>query len=153
MNVFIAVIVFKETLEDDIKSPFNCSDLYLFSQDEIMKATNGFDDANLIREGNLGTVFTISYVTKKWLISVRLIKYLIYSGNVYVGTMPSGMRAEILRISEGIEIHHFIDEICVKTKIRHPNLVSVMGYCNKGEQCLVSDYCVNGDLTSWLLGN
>lgn len=33
---------------------FNCSGLYIFSRDEVLKATNYFDDLNLIGETKLG---------------------------------------------------------------------------------------------------
>lgn len=33
---------------------FNCSGLYIFSLDEVLKATNYFDDLNLIGETKLG---------------------------------------------------------------------------------------------------
>ncbi|KAK7838706.1 protein strubbelig-receptor family 8 [Quercus suber] len=75
------------------------------------------------------------------------------SGKMYVGIMPSGMKAAIKRLNEGIELHNFIDEICRKAKIRHPNLVSTVGCCDSGDECLVYEYCVNGDLSSWLLGD
>ena len=71
---------------------------------------------------------------------------------MYAGIMPSGMKAAIKRLNEGIELHNFIDEICRKAKIRHPNLVSTVGCCDSGDECLVYEYCVNGDLSSWLLG-
>uniref|UniRef100_A0A3N7G783 Protein kinase domain-containing protein n=1 Tax=Populus trichocarpa TaxID=3694 RepID=A0A3N7G783_POPTR len=67
--------------------------------------------------------------------------------------MPSGMRVAIKRLKEGVEVCHFLDEICEKAKIRHPNLVGIIGYCNKGDQSLVYEYCLNGDLATWLLGD
>jgi serine/threonine protein kinase len=81
--------------------------------------------------------------------------HLIYkfcSGKTYIGMMPSGMRVAIKRLKEGVEVCHFLDEICEKAKIRHPNLVGIIGYCNKGDQSLVYEYCLNGDLATWLLG-
>ncbi|KAM3714348.1 hypothetical protein ACB098_01G327500 [Castanea mollissima] len=117
--------------EDEAKRPLNCSDLYIFSPDEMAKATDSFNNSNLIGEGTLENC----------------------SGKMYVGIMPSGMKAAIKRLNEGIELHNFIDEICRKAKIRHPNLVSTVGCCDRGDDCLVYEYCVNGDLSSWLLGD
>ncbi|KAK9275365.1 hypothetical protein L1049_022629 [Liquidambar formosana] len=123
----LSVIILKKRLEDESRITFTCSDLYVFSQDEMKKATNSFDHLNLIREGT--------------------------TGKFYVGIMPSGMRAAIKRINDGVKLHDFIDEICRKAKIRHPNLVSTLGYCDRSaDQCLVYEYCVNGDLERWLLG-
>ncbi|XP_065638777.1 G-type lectin S-receptor-like serine/threonine-protein kinase At1g61480 isoform X3 [Quercus suber] len=123
----LSVVVFKKEPEDEAKRPLNCSDLYIFSPDEMAKATDSFNNSNLIGEGILG--------------------------KMYVGIMPSGMKAAIKRLNEGIELHNFIDEICRKAKIRHPNLVSTVGCCDSGDECLVYEYCVNGDLSSWLLGD
>ncbi|KAL6274998.1 hypothetical protein ACE6H2_025690 [Prunus campanulata] len=46
--------VSKKTVEEESRGFFNCSGLYLFSQDEVLKATNHFDDSNLIGEATLG---------------------------------------------------------------------------------------------------
>ncbi|KAM2755077.1 hypothetical protein PS2_017136 [Malus domestica] len=119
--------VSKKTTEDELMSFFNCSGLYIFSRDEVLKATNYFDDLNLIGETKLG-------------------KY-------YVGIMPSGMPTVIKRLNQGIRVPSFGDEACRKAKIRHPNLVSTVGYCDKGEHCLVYEHCVNGSLAGWLFGN
>lgn len=47
-------VVSKKTTEDELVSFFNCSGLYIFSRDEVLKATNYFDDLNLIGETKLG---------------------------------------------------------------------------------------------------
>ncbi|KAM1089715.1 hypothetical protein ACFX1X_017717 [Malus domestica] len=75
------------------------------------------------------------------------------SGKYYVGIMPSGMPTVIKRLNQGIRVPSFGDEACRKAKIRHPNLVSTVGYCDKGEHCLVYEHCVNGSLAGWLFGN
>eukprot|EP00258_Populus_trichocarpa_P029322 XP_024445341.1 G-type lectin S-receptor-like serine/threonine-protein kinase B120 [Populus trichocarpa] len=118
--------VLKKKQEEESVSYLNCCDLYVFSQDEVAKATNSFGNSNFIGEGVLG--------------------------KTYIGMMPSGMRVAIKRLKEGVEVCHFLDEICEKAKIRHPNLVGIIGYCNKGDQSLVYEYCLNGDLATWLLG-
>ncbi|XP_040998248.1 probable LRR receptor-like serine/threonine-protein kinase RKF3 [Juglans microcarpa x Juglans regia] len=122
----LSVVALKKELEDEARSHFDCSGLYVFSQDEMNRATNSFDNSNLIGEGTLG--------------------------KMYIGRMPSGMRVAIKRLKEGIKLHTLVDDICQKAKIRHPNLVSTLGYCDRGDECLVSEFCVNGDLESWLLG-
>ncbi|KAF8400528.1 hypothetical protein HHK36_013827 [Tetracentron sinense] len=123
----LSVMVLQKTLEDDSANPFSCSGLYIFSRDEVSRATDYFDSSSLIGEGNLG--------------------------KMYIGIMPSGMRVAIKRINEGMKLHGFVGEICMMAKIRHPNLVTILGYCDKGDQCLVYEYCVNGDLARWLLGD
>ncbi|PQP98431.1 hypothetical protein Pyn_22014 [Prunus yedoensis var. nudiflora] len=120
--------VSKKTVEEESRGFFNCSGLYLFSQDEVLKATNHFDDSNLIGEATLG--------------------------KFYVGIMPSGMPTTIKRLNQGIiKVQNFGEEVIRKAKIRHPNVVTTLGYCDTGEHCLVYEYCVNGNLAGWLLGN
>ncbi|ONH98684.1 hypothetical protein PRUPE_7G261800 [Prunus persica] len=95
--------------------------------DEVLKATNHFDDSNLIGEATLG--------------------------KFYVGIMPSGMPTTIKRLNQGIiKVQNFGEEVIRKAKIRHPNVVTTLGYCDTGEHCLVYEYCVNGNLAGWLLG-
>ena len=67
-------------------------------------------------------------------------------------TMPSGIRAAIKRFNEVIGVSHFLHEMCRKAKGRYPNLVITFGFCNEGDQSLVFEYYINGDLTTWLLG-
>ncbi|CAB4319207.1 unnamed protein product [Prunus armeniaca] len=96
--------------------------------DEVLKATNHFDDSNLIGDATLG--------------------------KFYVGIMPSGMPTTIKRLNQGIiKVQNFGEEVIRKAKIRHPNVVTTLGYCDTGEHCLVYEYCVNGNLAGWLLGN
>lgn len=66
--------------------------------------------------------------------------------------MPSGQKVAVKRVNEDIQIQKFSMEISKLARIRHPNVVSIMGYCDKGEQRLVYEYCVNGNLASWLSG-
>ncbi|XP_059635872.1 probable serine/threonine-protein kinase PBL8 [Cornus florida] len=123
----LSVIVLKKTFEDKSINMFNCSDLYLFSIEELAKATNNFHKSNLVGEGTLG--------------------------KIYLGIMPSEMRVAIERMNEGINLYDLTDQIWRKAKIRHPNLVSILGYCDREDQCLVYEHCVNGDLENWLLGD
>ncbi|KAB2618787.1 protein STRUBBELIG-RECEPTOR FAMILY 8-like [Pyrus ussuriensis x Pyrus communis] len=91
--------------------------------------------------------------SKKLLAIVIVAVALILSGKCYVGIMPSGMPTVIKKLNQGIRVPSFVDEACRKAKIRHPNLVSTLGYCDKGEHCLVYEHCVNGSLAGWLFGN
>ncbi|XP_077237070.1 PTI1-like tyrosine-protein kinase At3g15890 [Tasmannia lanceolata] len=125
-NLSVAVM---KSLTDDCAtaSPFTFSGLYMFSQEEISKATNNFNIYNLIGEGTLG--------------------------QVYIGMMRSGQKVAVKRIKKEMKLQGFSDAIRKVAKVKHPNLVSTLDYCDRGEQWLVYDYCVNGNLESWLLGN
>lgn len=81
-----------------------------------------------------------------------LITILCDVGKVYLGTMPSGQKVAVKRLHDDMKLQNFAMEISKLARIRHPNVVSVLGYCDRGEQCLVYEFCVNGNLESWLLG-
>lgn len=56
-----AVTALRKKLEDESKSSFICSDLLIFSPEEIEKATNFFNPKNVIGEGSPGKLlFLIS---------------------------------------------------------------------------------------------
>lgn len=57
-----AVVALKKELEDEARSIFYCSDLYVFSQDEMYRATNSFDNSNLIGEGTLGMMLVTTCI-------------------------------------------------------------------------------------------
>ncbi|XP_031266320.1 cysteine-rich receptor-like protein kinase 26 [Pistacia vera] len=110
----LSVPALKKKLEDESRSPFICSDLCIFSPEEMEKATNFFNHKNLIGEVSIG--------------------------KVYMGVMANGMRLAIKRLNEEkYKLQNMTDEIYRKAKMRHPNLVSTLGYCDRGDLyvCLV----------------
>ncbi|XP_058114319.1 probable receptor-like protein kinase At1g80640 isoform X1 [Magnolia sinica] len=124
----LSVIVMKKSLEDDYANiPFSFSGLYIFSQVEIARATDNYNISNFIGEGSIG--------------------------KVYLGIMPSGMKVAVKRYNEEMKVESFATEVSKVAKVRHPNVASILGYCDKEEQCLVCEYCANGNLESWLLGD
>jgi serine/threonine protein kinase len=47
----------------------------------------------------------------------------------------------------------FLREFTSLSHIRHPNLLSLRGYCDSQEECfLVYELCINGNLSEWLFG-
>lgn len=68
----------------------------------------------------------------------------------------------MLSNGQHIAVKHIIDNECVETfirevtslsHVRHPNLVTLLGYCEKEEECfLVYELCHNGNLSEWLYG-
>ncbi|XXG51864.1 hypothetical protein AAC387_Pa03g0334 [Persea americana] len=123
----LSVIVTEKSIEDDCSNSFSFSGLYIFSRSEIARATGNFNVTNVIGEGS--------------------------KGKVYLGTMPSGQKVAVKRLHDDMKLQNFAMEISKLARIRHPNVVSVLGYCDRGEQCLVYEFCVNGNLESWLLGD
>lgn len=71
----VAAVVFLKEPEDEAKRPLNCSDLYIFSPDEMAKATDSFTNSNLIGEGTLGMmVMTTWFIELISEIEVELMK-------------------------------------------------------------------------------
>ncbi|KAK8498385.1 hypothetical protein V6N12_011428 [Hibiscus sabdariffa] len=74
------------------------------------------------------------------------------AGEVYEGRLPSGQFVAIKQIKKGNSLDTFAREVAGLSRIRHPNLVSLLGCCIEGdEQYLVLEYCHAGNLAQHLL--
>ncbi|KAK7256778.1 hypothetical protein RIF29_30254 [Crotalaria pallida] len=75
-------------------------------------------------------------------------------GRVYKGVMPiSKMEVAVKKVSHESRqgMKEFVAEIVSIGRLRHRNLVSLLGYCRrKGELLLVYDYMPNGSLDKYL---
>ncbi|CAN8287780.1 unnamed protein product [Cochlearia groenlandica] len=102
-----------------LKIPFN----------DILIATNNFDEQLLIGKGGFG--------------------------DVYKAILPDGRKAAIKRAKSGSGqgIHEFHTEIQVLSRIRHKHLVSLTGYCDEhSEMILVYEFMEKGTLKEHLYG-
>ncbi|XP_010520255.1 PREDICTED: receptor like protein kinase S.3 [Tarenaya hassleriana] len=98
-----------------------------FSYKALYKATKGFKDSEVVRtEAN---------------------------GMVYRGKLSSNAQIAVKRVSLDMdqETKHIVSQIVGIGKLRHKNLVQLLGYCRrKGELLLVYDYMPYGNLDDFL---
>ncbi|OMO84680.1 hypothetical protein CCACVL1_10717 [Corchorus capsularis] len=74
------------------------------------------------------------------------------AGEVFEGILPSGQLVAIKHINRGHSPDSFKREVAGLSRIRHPNLVSMLGCCIDGEEhYLVLEYCSAGNLAQHLL--
>ncbi|KAL4379665.1 hypothetical protein GQ457_02G039200 [Hibiscus cannabinus] len=99
-----------------------------FSYKDVFKATKGFKEKEVLGRGGFG--------------------------RVYKGVLPSSnMQVAVKRISHDSRqgMREFVAEIATIGRLRHPNLVRLLGYCRrKHELLLVYDYMPKGSLDKFL---
>ncbi|KAA8543835.1 hypothetical protein F0562_021988 [Nyssa sinensis] len=103
-----------------------------FSYKDLYKATKGFKDKELLGAGGFG--------------------------KVYRGVLSSSnnMEVAIKKVSHDSKqgMKEFVNEVSSMGRLRHRNLVQLLGYCRrKGELLLVYDYMLNGSLDKFLFSN
>ena len=102
-----------------------------FTYKNLYKATKGFSDKELLGLGGFG--------------------------KVYRGTLPSSnTQIAVKKVSHDSKqgMKEFVAEIISMGRLRHRNLVQLLGYCRgRGELLLVYDYMPNGSLDKFLYSN
>ncbi|KAK9727202.1 hypothetical protein RND81_05G265100 [Saponaria officinalis] len=102
-----------------------------FSYKDLYKATKGFKDKEVLGIGGFG--------------------------KVYKGMIPStNADVAVKKVSHSSDhgMKEFVTEIACMGRLRHRNLVQLLGYCRrKGELFLVYDYMLNGSLDKYLYNN
>ncbi|XP_047154826.1 receptor-like protein kinase ANXUR2 [Vigna umbellata] len=98
-----------------------------FSLHDMKQATKNFDESNVIGVGGFG--------------------------KVYKGVIDNGFKVAIKRSNPQSEqgVNEFQTEIEMLSKLRHKHLVSLIGFCEEGdEMCLVYDYMALGTMREHL---
>ncbi|KAF7151250.1 hypothetical protein RHSIM_Rhsim02G0105000 [Rhododendron simsii] len=109
-----------------VKSPITATSYTVAS---LQTATNSFSQENLIGEGSLG--------------------------RVYRGEFPNGKIAAIKKIDYAAislqEEDNFLEAVSNMSRLRHPNIIALVGFCGEhGQRLLVHDYVGNGNLHDML---
>ncbi|XP_074559927.1 LOW QUALITY PROTEIN: L-type lectin-domain containing receptor kinase SIT2-like [Curcuma longa] len=101
-----------------------------FSYKDLYDATNGFRDRELLGVGGFGRVYKGLLPSSKSEVAVKKVSHESRQG-----------------------VREFIAEIVSLGRLRHRNLVQLLGYCRRrGELMLVYDYMPNGSLDKLLHG-
>lgn len=66
------------------------------------------------------------------------------SGKVYKGLLSNGQHVAVKHITKVGEMETFVREVRSLSHVRHPNLVALLGYREKEDECfLVYELCHN----------
>ncbi|KAK7389440.1 hypothetical protein VNO78_24479 [Psophocarpus tetragonolobus] len=99
-----------------------------FSQAELQSATANFASGRLLGKGSIGCVYRAKYADGK-VLAVKKINPSVFQG---------GPPEEFSQIVSSI------------TKLHHPNIVELVGFCSEQERMLIYDYFRNGSLHDFL---
>ncbi|XP_030965265.1 L-type lectin-domain containing receptor kinase IV.1-like [Quercus lobata] len=117
-----------EEIREDWESEYGP---HRFIYKNLFKATKGFSDKELLGAGGFGKVYKGTLSSSNSQIAVKKVSH----------DSKQGMK-------------EFVAEIISLGRLRHRNLVQLLGYCRrKGELLLVYDYMPNGSLDKFLYGN
>ncbi|KAK8969320.1 Serine/threonine-protein kinase [Platanthera guangdongensis] len=118
----------------DLSVSLRGSNLHVFTLAELRTATQGFSGGNFLGEGGFGPVY-------KGVIGER----------VRAGMEAQPVAVKLLDLDGAQGHREWLAEVMFLGKLRHPNLVRLIGYCYENEQrLLVYEYMVKGNLENHL---
>ncbi|KAF3320875.1 putative receptor-like protein kinase [Carex littledalei] len=122
----------KTFLSELVNSELNKENIesFLFGLSTLKAATVNFDESNKLGEGGFGAV--------------------------YKGTLPNGEEVAVKRLSQSSAqgLEELKNELVIVAKLKHKNLVRVVGVCLEGqEKLLVYEFLPNRSLDTFLFDN
>lgn len=125
----IGIVLYKKLTTMDVIEPWELDiGPHRYSYKELKKATRGFKDNELIGFGGFG--------------------------RVYKGTLPNtNAKVAVKQINNGSKqgMREFISEIETIGRLRHRNLVQLLGWCrHRNDLFLVYDFMSNGSLDKYI---
>ncbi|GMJ10340.1 PBS1-Like 23 [Hibiscus trionum] len=101
----------------------------IFNYHDLCTATNNFNAENQLGQGGFGRVYKGQVENPNQIVAVKQLDRNGYQGN-----------------------REFLVEVLMLSLLKHPNLMTLVGYCADGDQrILVYEYMANGSLDSHLL--
>ncbi|XP_015946788.1 L-type lectin-domain containing receptor kinase S.4-like [Arachis duranensis] len=128
-SLFLGFYLFWKIKNADVIEPWELEiGPHRYSYKELKKATKGFKDKGLLGQGGFG--------------------------RVYKGTLPNSKnQVAVKRVSHESKqgLREFVSEIASIGRLRHRNLVQLLGWCRRrGDLLLVYDFMENGSLDKYL---
>lgn len=127
--IFVAIYLFRKIKNADIVEDWELElGPHRYSYQELKKATNGFGEKGLLGSGGFGLVYKGTLTNSKTQVAVKRISHKSQQG-----------------------LREFVSEIASIGRLRHRNLVQLLGWCRKrGDLLLVYDFMANGSLDNSL---
>ncbi|KAK3144161.1 hypothetical protein QOZ80_4AG0309490 [Eleusine coracana subsp. coracana] len=129
--VLVFVLLRRRRMYAEVKEDWEAAfGPHRFTYKDLFHATDGFSDKRLLGIGGFG--------------------------RVYRGVLASKMEVAVKKVAHGSRqgMREFVAEVVSIGRLRHRNLVQLLGYCRrKGELLLVYDYMPNGSLDKHLYGD
>ncbi|KAG2632583.1 hypothetical protein PVAP13_2NG113000 [Panicum virgatum] len=129
VGLVISLLIYRKLRYSELKEDWEIDfGPHRFSFKDLLHATEGFKNKNLLGVGGFG--------------------------KVYKGILPkSKLEVAVKRVSHESRqgMKEFVAEVVSIGRLRHRNLVPLLGYCRRqGELLLVYDYMSNGSLNKYL---